>query len=91
VRLAVGDVVVYPAHGVGRVVAREQRMVQGAPREVVVLQLAETLSVTLPIELAATLLRPLLSEADLRRVEETLREQPAPSERVEVVPLVVEL
>jgi CarD family transcriptional regulator len=74
VRFGVGDVVVYPAHGVGHVVARERRMVQGAMQEVVVLELADGLSVTLPIERARELLRPLLSETDLRRVRETLRE-----------------
>ena len=49
VKLAVGDAVVYPAHGVGHVVARERRMVQGGMQEVLVLELAEGLSVTLPI------------------------------------------
>jgi CarD family transcriptional regulator len=73
-RLAVGDVVVYPAHGVGHVVARERRMVQGAVQEVVVFELADGLSVTLPVDRARELLRPLLSKADLRRVQEALRE-----------------
>jgi len=49
-------------------------MVQGAMQEVLVLELADGLSVTLPVERARELLRPLLSEADLRRVRETLRE-----------------
>jgi CarD family transcriptional regulator len=73
VRLAVGDVVVYPAHGVGRVAAREKRL--GAAQEILVLELADGLSVTLPVERARELLRPLLSEADLRRVQQALREQ----------------
>ena len=73
-RLAVGDVVVYPAHGVGPVVAREQRMVLGESRVVVVLDLVDGLSVTLPIEHARKVLRPLLSEADLNLVQKTLRE-----------------
>jgi CarD family transcriptional regulator len=73
-RLAVGEVVVYPAHGVGHLVARERRMVQGAMQEVLVLELADGLFVTLPLERARELLRPLLSEADQRRVQETLRE-----------------
>jgi CarD family transcriptional regulator len=81
-RLAVGDVVVYAAHGVGRVAARERRMVLGAARETLVLELADGLSVTLPVERARELLRPLLSEADLRRVQETLREDHALSEDV---------
>jgi CarD family transcriptional regulator len=80
VRLAVGDVVVYAAHGAGRVAAREERVVLGAAQEVLVLELADGLSVTLPIERAHELLRPLLSKADLRRVQETLREDHARSE-----------
>ena len=39
VRLAVGDAVVYPVHGAGRVAAREKRVVFGAEQEVVVLKL----------------------------------------------------
>jgi len=73
-RLAVGDAVVYPALGAGRVAAREKRVVLGAEQEVVVLELAEGLSVTLPMQLARELLRPLVSEAGLSRVQETLRE-----------------
>jgi CarD family transcriptional regulator, regulator of rRNA transcription len=82
VRLAVGDVVVYPSHGVGPVAARENRLVLGVVREVVVLDLADGLSVTLPIELARRLLRPLLSEADLRLVQKTLRDDHPLSEDV---------
>jgi CarD family transcriptional regulator len=77
VKLAVGDAVVYPAHGAGRVAAREKRVVLGAEQEVVVLALADGLSVTLPMQLARELLRPLVSEAGLRRVQETLREDGA--------------
>ncbi len=76
-KLAVGDAVVYPAHGAGRVAAREKRVVLGAEREVVVLALADGLSVTLPMQLARELLWPLLSEAGLHRVQETLREDGA--------------
>ena len=79
-KLAVGDAVVYPAYGVGRVLAREQRMVQGAMQEVLVLGLPDGLSVTLPMERARGLLRPLLSETDLGRVQEMLREDHAPSD-----------
>src|SRR6266540_5368166 len=62
VRLAVGDVVVYGAHGVGHVVARERRVVLGTVQEILVLELADGLSVTLPVERTSGLLRPLLSE-----------------------------
>jgi CarD family transcriptional regulator len=75
-------VVVYAAHGVGRVAAREKRMVLGAAQEVLVLELADGLSVTLPLGRARELLRPLLSKADLRRVQATLREEHTLSEDV---------
>jgi CarD family transcriptional regulator len=79
VKLAVGDAVVYPAYGAGRVAAREKRVVLGADQEIVVLALADGLSITLPMQLARELLRPLVSEAGLRGVQETLREDGAPS------------
>lgn len=79
VRLAVGDVVVYAAYGVGRVVARERRVVRDAEQEVVVLALANGLSVMLPIERAHEQLRPPIGEAGVRRVQETLRKGSAPS------------
>ncbi len=82
VRLAVGDVVVYPAHGVGRVAAREKQLGLGTAQEILVLELADGLSVTLPVERARELLRPLLSEVDLRRVQETLRKEHTLSEDV---------
>ena len=72
----------YGAHGVGRVASREKRLVLGAAQEVLVLELADGLSVTLPIDRARELLRPLLSHADLRRVQETLREDHTLSEDV---------
>jgi CarD family transcriptional regulator len=80
VRLEVGDVVVYGAHGVGSLVARERRMVQGATREVLVLELSDGLLVTLPVERAREVLRQPLSEADLSRVQETLSEEHTISE-----------
>jgi RNA polymerase-interacting CarD/CdnL/TRCF family regulator len=67
VKLAVGDAVVYPAYGTGNVAAREKRVVLGVEQEVVVLELADGLSVTLPMQLARELLRPLVSEAGMRR------------------------
>ena len=79
-KLAVENVVVYPAHGAGRFAAREKRVVLGAELEVVVLELADGLSVTLPMQRARELLRPLVSKAGLSRVQETLREDGAPIE-----------
>ena len=73
-RLSVGDVVVYAAYGVGRIVAREKRVRGGADQEIVVLELAHGLTVTLPLERAIGQLRPPVDEADMRRVQQTLRE-----------------
>jgi CarD family transcriptional regulator len=72
--LAVGDRVVYGNHGVGRIAAREERTALGTTREVVVLEFDDGLTVTLPLELAATQLRPLANEAELRRVRDALRD-----------------
>jgi RNA polymerase-interacting CarD/CdnL/TRCF family regulator len=56
-KLAVGDAVVYALHGVGRVVAREQKLIMGVEHESVVLDLAGGLRVTLSLEQAHTRLR----------------------------------
>jgi RNA polymerase-interacting CarD/CdnL/TRCF family regulator len=65
--LEVGDLVVYASHGIGRVKAL------GAGGETVVLELPQELSVTLPIDRARELLRPLSSEPDIARIKRTLR------------------
>jgi RNA polymerase-interacting CarD/CdnL/TRCF family regulator len=52
-------------------------VVLGVEQEIVVLELADGLSVTLPMQRAREQLRPLVSEADVRRVQETLREDGA--------------
>jgi CarD family transcriptional regulator len=74
VRLTVGEVVVYAAYGVGRIVAREQRVLVGVDEEIIVLEFAHGLTVTLPLERAIGQLRPPVDEVDMRRVQETLRE-----------------
>jgi RNA polymerase-interacting CarD/CdnL/TRCF family regulator len=68
-----GDLVVYANHGAGYVAARKTQTVLGRSCEVVVVELDDGLTVTLPLELAQQLLRPLASEAELRIVQETLR------------------
>lgn len=72
-KLAVGDLVVYGNHGIGRVAVRRKQELLGETQEVVVLEL-EQLTVTLPLALARTQLRPLASRAELRRVEVALGE-----------------
>lgn len=71
--LAVGDVVVYGTHGIGRVSARKKRVVSGERQEVVVLELEDGLTVTLPLGRAREQLRAPASEADIRDVQATLR------------------
>jgi RNA polymerase-interacting CarD/CdnL/TRCF family regulator len=73
-KLAVGDAVVYGTHGIGRIIARREQDVQGTFREIVVLELDEGLTVTLPLDRANEQLRPVASKADVPRVRETLRE-----------------
>jgi CarD family transcriptional regulator len=80
-RVAVGDTVVYAAHGVGRVVAREQKSVGGAERDCVVVDLAAGLRITLPLEDAAERLRAVVDERELEDVRRTLSS--APSDRDE--------
>jgi CarD family transcriptional regulator len=75
-KLAVGDLVVYSAHGVGRVVARERTLVGGAERDCVLVDLAAGLRVTLPIEVATGRLRALANEAEFKYVKETLAAEP---------------
>jgi len=78
-RLAVGDRVVYASHGIGRVAARGAAAGGG---ETVVLELPDGLSVTLPIALARTTLRPLSTELDVARVRRTLRDPETPTQGV---------
>ena len=71
-KLAVGDVVVYGSHGIGRIAACRKQDLLGETQEVVVLEL-ETLTVTLPLARASTHLRPLADEDDLSRVGDALQ------------------
>jgi CarD family transcriptional regulator len=82
VELKVGTVVAYPPHGVGRVAKREKRVVLGQEEEVVVVELANDLSVTLPISRAEEQLRPPATEADLKKVQKALREQGVVSDEI---------
>ena len=67
----------YSSHGAGRVAATGKTVVLGVEQEIVVLEFAGGLSVTLPMQRAREQLRPLVSEADMRCVQETLREDGA--------------
>jgi RNA polymerase-interacting CarD/CdnL/TRCF family regulator len=70
--LAVGDVVVYGAHGAGTVEARETRSVHGEQQIVVVVALAGGLSVQLPLALAQDQLRPVIDEAGIAAIGQVL-------------------
>jgi CarD family transcriptional regulator len=70
-KLAVGDAVVYGSHGVGRVVARKK---QPRADEIVVLELGDGLTITLPLERAQEQLRPIATKTEVSRVQKTLRE-----------------
>jgi len=71
--LAVGDRVVYGSHGLGRVAVKETRAVAGAAREVVVVEFADGLSVTLPLERALGCLRLVAGDAEIEDVQRILR------------------
>jgi CarD family transcriptional regulator len=74
--LAVGDVVVYGAHGAGTVETRETRSVNGDEQAVVVIALAGSLSGQLPLALARKQLRSLVDEAAIAPIGKVLRESP---------------
>jgi RNA polymerase-interacting CarD/CdnL/TRCF family regulator len=75
--LAVGEVVVYAAHGIGRVEAR--RPGRGDLPETIVVAFATGLRVTLPIARAQRALRSLSGELELEDVGCTLRANPTPA------------
>jgi CarD family transcriptional regulator len=75
--LAVGDVVVYGAHGVGSIEARETRSVHGEEQAVVVIALAGGLSVQLPLTRAQEQLRSVLDEQGIATIQNVFR-TPAP-------------
>jgi hypothetical protein len=64
------------------VIAKETRAAGAAPQDVVVVELAATLTVTLPIALTREQLRPLANEHELASVQQTLRTTPPASEQV---------
>ena len=81
-KLKVGDVVAYPPHGIGRVAAREKRVVLGTEQDVVVLELSDGMSVTVTVERALDQFRPLVDEKGLKRVQQTLRAEGDASDEV---------
>lgn len=72
----VGETVVYAAHGVGKIVAREKTKVDGTDRDSVVVDLATGLQVTLPLVDAMERLRPLASPSEVKEVQRVLASGP---------------
>ena len=79
--LSVGRIVVYTGHGVGRVRERSRRLIGGVEQEVVLIELFNGLSVSLPLERARLALRSPASESDLDAVREALRQDPSESDK----------
>ncbi len=75
-RLAVGDLVVYASHGIGRVKSRHPRAGQ---EETLVLVFESGLKVTLPLDRAQNTLRSLAGEPELADVQRTLRADMPPA------------
>jgi RNA polymerase-interacting CarD/CdnL/TRCF family regulator len=75
-RLAVGDLVVYASHGIGRVESREHHRGGG---EMLVLVFESGLKVTLPLDRARNALRSLSSESELEEVQRTLGSDAPPA------------
>ena len=71
-RAAVGDTVVYAGHGVGLVVAHEQKRVGDMDRDCVVVDLADGLRITLPLQEATERLRAVADKRELEDVRTTL-------------------
>jgi len=69
---AVGDTVVCAAHGVGRVVAREQMRLGDTERDCVVIDLASGLRITLPLQEVAERLRAVAGKAELEDIRKAL-------------------
>ena len=76
-RLAVGDVVVYASHGIGRI--ESAHAAEGAQPAGIILVLENGLRVTLPLVRAREALRRLSGEPELEDVRLTLRADVAPS------------
>jgi CarD family transcriptional regulator len=75
--LAVGDLVVYASHGIGRI--ESTRPVEGALLERIILVFESGLKVTLPLARARESLRCLSGEPELEEVRRTLGADVAPS------------
>ncbi len=79
-RLSVGALVVYGSHGIGTISQMGGAGSRGQRADVVVIDFPKGLSVTLPLERAASCLRPLSGTSELVSVRNTLRAEGAAEE-----------
>jgi CarD family transcriptional regulator len=82
VELKVGTIVAYPPHGIGTIAKREKKVVLGVEEDVVLIELGNDLSVTLPVSRAEEMLRPPATAADMKKVQKTLREEGVVSDEI---------
>jgi CarD family transcriptional regulator len=77
-QLKIGDLVVYPAHGVGRVENIENRPVNGLDSSLVILRILDnSMQITIPVRnLTEIGLRPLISKDEVNGVYEQLKQPP---------------
>ena len=75
-RLAVGDLVVYASHGIGRIESKQHHRASG---ERLVLVFENGMRVTLPLDRAQNALRALSGEPELEEVQRTLGGDSAPA------------
>ncbi len=71
--LAVGALVVYGSYGIGTILRRHKDNSDGTTGEMVVIEFANGLSVTLPVDRASACLRPLSGKTEVAAVAKTLR------------------
>jgi CarD family transcriptional regulator len=71
----IGDMAVYPAHGVGEITAIQTRSLGGKERSFYILKVVENgMKIMVPVETAATAgLRPVMSRKEGKKVFEILR------------------
>ena len=79
--LTVGSVVVYGSHGIGRVSALSTPRKGEGEEGMVIIEFSSGLSVSLPLDLARTCLRPLAGVVELDDIRAVLRARDVPLEK----------
>jgi RNA polymerase-interacting CarD/CdnL/TRCF family regulator len=76
----VGDLVVHPHRGVGRVISKQQPRLAGPERSYLEIDLVDsTLTIMIPCESATTIgLRPVVGPSQVRQIAAVLEAEPAP-------------